>query len=150
MKQGSEQSPNTNALEGIACPGCGSTGPFTIVVEAFALVHDSGVAGYREPEWDDSSPITCGACGKSRAVLDFKIEQTTCSECGEPCFETGAGTTHHYGHTSPDSLDHDADGDHVALVDRQCPISAAQHDADGFCQRYGNDCREFTLERATK
>ncbi len=35
-----------------------------------------------------------------------------CRECGEPCFVTGAGVSHH---GTPDAIDFIADGRHVAI-----------------------------------
>ena len=41
---------NTNMLEGMKCPKCGSEGPFRIVIEATALIFDEGV-DTDEVEW---------------------------------------------------------------------------------------------------
>ncbi|WP_428489098.1 hypothetical protein [Rhodopila sp.] len=42
-------------------------------------------------------------------------EEPTCSECGEAMFITEEGIAHHRGDGSPNTIDHDADADHVAI-----------------------------------
>jgi hypothetical protein len=39
-----------------------------------------------------------------------------CRECGEPCFRTDVGVSHH---GTPDEIDHDADGRHVAIPEEE-------------------------------
>lgn len=48
-------------------------------------------------------------------------EGPTCRECGDPCFVTGAGVSHH---GTPDEIDHDADGRHVAIPEEEQPCPA--------------------------
>lgn len=56
-------SANTNCLEGLKCPGCGSLGPFDIVLgSARAIVHDDGIEETAEHDWNSNSPIRCRRC----------------------------------------------------------------------------------------
>jgi len=40
------------------------------------------------------------------------VTETTCRECGEPCFVDDSGVSHH---GTPDEIDYNADGAHVAI-----------------------------------
>ena len=62
---------NTNCLEGIRCPECGSLGPFSIGTYSSAIVHDDGISETSEHEWDKDSPISCRACDEDGHVADF-------------------------------------------------------------------------------
>ncbi len=64
---------NTNCLEGIRCPECGSYGPFGIGTHCSAIVHDDGVEETSGHEWDKFSPITCQKCDHDGAVGDFTV-----------------------------------------------------------------------------
>lgn len=65
---------NTNCLEGMACPKCGSEGPFKIVITAWALMFDDGIEETDESEWDDESPCICHECNHLGTVKDFEDE----------------------------------------------------------------------------
>lgn len=41
----------------------------------------------------------------------------TCRECGESMFLADGNVSHHWSGETPDNIDHDADADHVAIVD---------------------------------
>jgi hypothetical protein len=66
---------NTNCLEGMRCPGCGSDGPFRISATVLVLVEDDGPADdLSGSEWDDGSYCECDACDHSGIVNDFTIK----------------------------------------------------------------------------
>ena len=67
------QSVNTNCLEHIRCPSCGSSNRFRIAVTCWADVFDDGIAEYSDPEWDHNSIIDCPNCGHTATVADFTI-----------------------------------------------------------------------------
>ena len=66
-----EAVPNSNVLDGVACPQCHSREPFQITACAIFTVTDDGTTDYRDVEWDDSSVIVCQACGTRGVVADF-------------------------------------------------------------------------------
>lgn len=63
--------PNTNCLEGFACPECGQTEHFDITSEVIAHVHDSGVEDTDGPCWSAVSGCVCPDCGHDGMVKDF-------------------------------------------------------------------------------
>ena len=67
--------PNTNCLEGLSCPKCGSLGPFRITAECFALVSDDGVECTTDVEWDQDSPCWCKACDFGGDINDFSASR---------------------------------------------------------------------------
>lgn len=67
--------PNTNCLEGLACPKCGSEGPFYIMAMALFMVYDSGTEDYQDVDWDDESYCRCHGCGFAGTVLNFDKEE---------------------------------------------------------------------------
>jgi hypothetical protein len=68
---------NTNCLEGMRCPQCGSEGPFRIRCEVLVLFEDDGsIEELSGSEWDDDSLCECAECDHSGAVKDFTIEET--------------------------------------------------------------------------
>lgn len=72
-----EQEANTNCLEGIRCPTCGSTGWFAIRCSAWFNVTDDGTEYDYEaegPEWTDDSEIICGDCQHTGTVAAFRKE----------------------------------------------------------------------------
>lgn len=69
--QNSELPPNTNCLEGIRCPKCGSYEPFRITVTCTALAYDEGASNPEDIDWDDESDIRCVECGHTGVVADF-------------------------------------------------------------------------------
>ena len=71
-----EQSPNTNCLEHLRCPSCGSSNRFRIAVTCWADVFDDGIEEYSDAEWDERSPMFCPNCGFTATVADFTTIQT--------------------------------------------------------------------------
>jgi len=55
--------PNTNCLEGLACPKCKQEDTLRIVGEAVFEVTDDGTYDYENVEWDDNSTCTCPVVG---------------------------------------------------------------------------------------
>jgi Zn ribbon nucleic-acid-binding protein len=64
---------NTNILEGMACPQCGSEGPFKIWAESSFTVYDDGTDDHGDVEWRDDSSCECGECDHSGTVKDYTI-----------------------------------------------------------------------------
>ena len=65
---------NTNCLESLQCPNCGSYEPFLIAVTAKATVYDNGVDETREEDWEDDSPCTCVSCGYFGIIFDYGVK----------------------------------------------------------------------------
>ncbi len=54
---------NSNCLEGIKCPACGSEGPFVIEVRTQVLMYDEGSEDYNsDSHWDNTSYMRCDEC----------------------------------------------------------------------------------------
>lgn len=69
--------PNSNCLEGMACPVCGSEGPFEIAYDAVHLVYDYGIHGIlSELEFDNASYCGCRGCSHSGVVGNFQINKS--------------------------------------------------------------------------
>ena len=66
--------PNTNILEGMQCPNCGSDGPFRIAITARALVFDDGTDEIDDVEWVPGGDCICVDCGVYGTVSDFITE----------------------------------------------------------------------------
>jgi hypothetical protein len=66
---------NTNILEGMHCPQCGSDGPFKISATSLFTVYDDGT-DHEDVEWDDDSSCACDTCDHSGTVKDFTIKET--------------------------------------------------------------------------
>lgn len=64
---------NTNCLEGMACPECGSEGPFWITARTRFLVHDDGTEEYTDVEWDSSDWCRCRDCHHEATAGGFKV-----------------------------------------------------------------------------
>jgi hypothetical protein len=62
---------NTNCLEGMQCPKCGSFGPFHIRAECTSLVHDSGIEDKWDVEWSDENACWCVDCRHEGTVKSF-------------------------------------------------------------------------------
>jgi hypothetical protein len=62
---------NTNCLAGMACPECGSEGPFMIAVTGSALVFDDGFTDIKGGDWSDDSSCQCNKCLHSATVSQF-------------------------------------------------------------------------------
>jgi len=70
-----EDNPNTNCLDGMRCPECGSCKPFDIVVGCIARTFDSGVEHTWDFDWSRESSCTCVVCGHHGQVKDFKEKE---------------------------------------------------------------------------
>lgn len=75
--------PNTNCLEGMKCPECGSYGPFDIVGTSLFSVHDDGTDGHGDVEWDDESLTMCPTCNKVGKLQDFRDPDFEAEKGGE-------------------------------------------------------------------
>ncbi len=64
---------NTNLLAGLACPDCGSTEPLDIEARCTVTMYDESDDNARAFQWDDGAPCSCGECGYSGNVSDFRI-----------------------------------------------------------------------------
>jgi hypothetical protein len=66
-------SPNVNCLEGKRCPGCGSYGPFEVLVSMRVMLHDSGTRDAKDGSvwYDDKAPAKCDACGYAGKFCNF-------------------------------------------------------------------------------
>lgn len=70
---------NSNCLEGMRCPKCGSEGPFRIEVRVMAMVHDDGTDLLDgDTEWDKDSSCVCGEskCEHFGTVEEFTSAPT--------------------------------------------------------------------------
>ena len=65
------KNPNTNCLEGMKCPECGSFGPFAIAAMVIVEVHDDGSHEYGSNEWEDDSCCSCVDCSHVGTVGTF-------------------------------------------------------------------------------
>lgn len=65
---------NENCLVGMACPECGSLGPFNIETTAVVTWTDDGTTDLIEPEFGPDNYIDCLECGHDGIVDDFKIK----------------------------------------------------------------------------
>jgi DNA-directed RNA polymerase subunit RPC12/RpoP len=63
---------NTNCLEGIRCPKCGSYEPFWITFTANMQVYDDGTGLDDDVAWDDESDIICCGCQHTGVVAEFR------------------------------------------------------------------------------
>ena len=64
---------NTNCLEGIKCPNCGSEGPFIIEVRTQVMMHDDGSEDYNgDIHWDDNSYMRCFECDEDGPAKHFR------------------------------------------------------------------------------
>ena len=67
---------NTNCLEGMACPQCGSLGPFTIEIKTTVVMHDDGSElGRGHEQWDGDSYCGCRECDTHGVVSDFRTTE---------------------------------------------------------------------------
>lgn len=70
--------PNNQFLAGLACPECGSFGPFYIDTLAVALICDSGVVSIDgQDDWNYDSNCRCPKCENEGEVKEFYREEAT-------------------------------------------------------------------------
>jgi DNA-directed RNA polymerase subunit RPC12/RpoP len=72
-----QPSSNTNCLDGIRCPYCGSEDSFDIEAKCTVRVSDDGTDEGRGFEWDENSAIACTDCGHADRVSAFTIRTKT-------------------------------------------------------------------------
>lgn len=65
------KNPNTNCLEGMRCPLCGSYGGFTIAVGTYVDVTDDGCEQIGDTEWSEMSFCRCHECQHDGTVKTF-------------------------------------------------------------------------------
>lgn len=63
---------NTNALEGVRCPVCGSEEKFAISAMVIIEITDDGIQDYRNVDWEDTANCWCHECGHHGDYRDFK------------------------------------------------------------------------------
>lgn len=63
--------PNSNCLEGIACPKCGAEDEFKVVVTTWMTMTDEGSGDFEHLQWEDASPIRCTTCDHEGTVAEF-------------------------------------------------------------------------------
>ncbi len=68
---------NTNCLAGMACPACGSQGPFDITGVSTFVMHDDGSESHSDIEFDDRSHCVCRVCGRTGTVGAFTLQNPT-------------------------------------------------------------------------
>lgn len=68
--------PNTNCLEGMKCPSCGSEGPFNVHISGYMDISDDGtdLHSLGDTEWGDESDISCNGCGAHGKVAGFRTD----------------------------------------------------------------------------
>jgi hypothetical protein len=65
---------NTNCLDGIRCPHCGSEDRFRIEAKTVFTVTDDGTDDHGDVEWDDGSYAECTECHHSGMLKDFRAD----------------------------------------------------------------------------
>lgn len=66
---------NANALKDLACPDCGSRGPFCIDMGSGITVHDAGATVSAEDlYWDFNSYCRCEECDSDGEVKHFTFD----------------------------------------------------------------------------
>ena len=66
---------NTNCLEGVRCPECGSEGPFIVEVRQQVRMYDEGTEEVEgDIHWDDGAYMRCEACDFDGTAVDFSKE----------------------------------------------------------------------------
>jgi len=67
--------PNTNCLEGMACPKCESYGPFHIDITTTVLHDDDGVIDdSNDKHWGSDSWCMCNDCRYTATIKEFESE----------------------------------------------------------------------------
>lgn len=64
---------NNNCLANVACPNCGSRGPFRVEVKTVVTMHDNGTEDHGDTE-STGGYTQCLACGSEGVDADFYIE----------------------------------------------------------------------------
>jgi hypothetical protein len=89
---------NTNCLEHIRCPTCGSEDAFRVSARIWIFVTDDGTedeGGHYE--WDNDSPCQCADCDRLGTIKDFRTDipkgRVVCAQATResvPCSTRGA------------------------------------------------------------
>ncbi len=66
------ENPNSDYLDGMACPDCGQWDEFIIHVSGYVIVDDDGIQEDADYEWSNDSHCECRKCGFKGKVRDFK------------------------------------------------------------------------------
>ncbi len=77
--EGTTENPNNNCLEGMACPKCGSFGPFLIEVQKVVVMHDDGwfeTADTDQELWGDVAICADHECEHVGTVEEFRGQPT--------------------------------------------------------------------------
>lgn len=79
---------NSNCLEGIKCPSCGSEGPFFIEVQTQVLMWDDGSEGNIESNlhWDEDSYMRCYECDEDGPSQHFRTPTPQEDDHDQPRF----------------------------------------------------------------
>ena len=70
--------PNTNCLEGLACPECGQETELHVVASMWVSVKDEGTDSMAhglpsyDTEWDDDTDCRCPECGYLNLLRAFR------------------------------------------------------------------------------
>jgi predicted nucleic-acid-binding Zn-ribbon protein len=70
--------PNSNCLEGLQCPKCGSYEPFNIAIKTVIKIWDDGT--FTDDDWhmwDADSYCRCPKCRHSGTVKNFRTGYNT-------------------------------------------------------------------------
>lgn len=95
-----EEAPYDDERGTHACRHCGRS-----------IANESGV--WVDPEATGDDGVWRETCDSHDTFTAEHEPVADCTECGEAMFTTDTGVNHH---GTPDEIDHDADGDHVALT----------------------------------
>jgi len=71
---GADGDGNENCLKDMACPACGSRGPFRIAAGVVVRVFDDGTDTCSDFEWSNSSRCVCDDCEHAGTVGAFTFE----------------------------------------------------------------------------
>ena len=69
----STKTENTNVLEGMKCPQCGSLEAFNIECTTEVTMRDEGCEDYGDCTWQPASRCVCNACSFLGTVADFTL-----------------------------------------------------------------------------
>ena len=119
---------NSNCLELVMCPQCGSTDMFHLTAQCVVTVTDDGTQNERSFEWDGDNDCTCAQCGHHDAFGEFS----------QPAFFVGLAPDGEQAHSAPGMPDYvfDPTLDHDPEVHPSMSAAVAQWAAD-LLKRHG-------------
>ena len=97
---------NTNCLDGMQCPKCGSEGPFWIDATARFLVSDDGTEEYQDVAWQSRNGCECAACQHRGVAVDFTAKKESAREPYSVLLlypETGDNPETYYAHAEAEN-----------------------------------------------